>query len=173
MTLTSHGHHIEGSPEEVGDIPPAASCGGPGLCSLCTSQVIAWQEAAARENFLNDLNDAISQHQGVLIGTQFVSKQVFIEAIQFTGGPASGMDIERWVNTNGGNATWKNSAEPWQSEDGTLSHDGWPESLTVQTIEGTYPEAPPGWWIVKGTMGEFYPCRDDVFQQKYERVSNG
>jgi hypothetical protein len=29
-----------------------------------------------------------------------------------------------------------------------------------------------GDWIIKGTRGEFYPCRDDVFQTKYEPVED-
>ena len=27
-----------------------------------------------------------------------------------------------------------------------------------------------GDWIIKGVQGEFYPCRDDVFQQTYDVV---
>lgn len=41
--------------------------------------------------------------------------------------------------------------------------------LTIATLEGDMVAA-PGWWIIRGTVGEFYPCRDDVFQAKYERV---
>lgn len=42
--------------------------------------------------------------------------------------------------------------------------------LTIATLEGDM-VAGPGWWIIRGTAGEFYPCRDDVFQTKYEKVN--
>lgn len=42
-------------------------------------------------------------------------------------------------------------------------------SLFIKTLEGTM-EARPGDWIIKGTEGEFYPCRDSVFKTKYELV---
>lgn len=38
--------------------------------------------------------------------------------------------------------------------------------LEIETLEGTM-TAGAGWWIILGTAGEFYPCRDDVFQTKY------
>lgn len=167
MTLTSHAHHIPGSPPETGDVPPAARCGGPGLCGICTKQSDTWRQEAERIGILEELDAAAPQHQGILVAQIYQSKIVNIEAIQFTGGAANGMDIEAWVKAFGGNATWRNEMEPWQSEDGTVGHDGIPEMLTIQTLEG-FMEAPPGWWIIRGTKGEFYPCRDDVFREKYE-----
>ena len=167
MTLTSHGHHIPGSPEEVGDSPPKARCGGPGLCGVCSSQTSVWQQEAERLGVLADLDNASVQHQGILVPQVYQSKIVNIEAIQFTGGAANGMDIEAWVKAFGGNATWRTHIDAWQSEDGNEGHGEIPEILTIQTLEG-YMEAPPSWWIIRGTKGEFYPCRDDVFQEKYE-----
>lgn len=41
--------------------------------------------------------------------------------------------------------------------------------LVIKTLEGDM-TAHPGDWIIKGTMGEFYPCKDEVFQRKYEPV---
>ena len=29
-----------------------------------------------------------------------------------------------------------------------------------------------GQWIIRGTKGEFYPCDDEVFREKYELVTN-
>jgi hypothetical protein len=29
-----------------------------------------------------------------------------------------------------------------------------------------------GDWIIRGLKGEFYPCRDEVFTQSYERVQS-
>lgn len=170
MTYTTHGHHITGSPEDLGDAPPKARCGGPGLCGVCSSQASAWQKEAARLGVLADLDNAV-QHQGILVPNVYQSKIVQIKAIQFTGGAANGMDIEAWVKANGGNATWRNEMAPWQSEDGREGHGGMPEMLTIESLEG-FMEAPPSWWIICGTKGEFYPCRDDVFREKYELVNN-
>ena len=43
------------------------------------------------------------------------------------------------------------------------------EPLIVQTLEGDM-QGNPGDWLIKGTRGEFYPCKDDVFRQKYEPI---
>jgi len=170
MTYTSHGHHIPGSPTDPGDALPKARCGGPGLCGVCTSQSDLWRQEAERLGVLEELDASTPQHEGILVAKIYQSKIVNIEAIQFTGGAANGMDIEAWVKAYGGNATWRNEIEPWTSEDGTVGHDGIPEMLTIQTLEG-FMEAPPGWWIIRGTKGEFYPCRDDVFREKYEELT--
>lgn len=167
MTYTSHGHHIPGSPKDPGDAPPAARCGGPGLCGVCTNQSDIYREEAERVGILKGLDAAVPQHEGILVARIYQTKIVNIEAIQFTGGASNGMDIEAWVRANGGNATWRNEQAPWQSEDGTTGHSGIPEMLTIQTTDG-YMEAPAGWWIIRGTEGEFYPISDETFQKKYE-----
>ena len=33
-------------------------------------------------------------------------------------------------------------------------------------------KAPVGSWIIRGPLGEYYPCRKDVFEQTYEAVDN-
>ena len=43
--------------------------------------------------------------------------------------------------------------------------------LIVQTLEGKA-VAKQGTWILKGTKGEFWPVRADIFKQKYEKVEN-
>lgn len=42
-------------------------------------------------------------------------------------------------------------------------------SLTIKTLEGDM-KAMPGDWIIKGVKGEFYPCRNDIFEATYELV---
>ena len=42
-------------------------------------------------------------------------------------------------------------------------------SINIKTLEG-YICASVGDWIIKGVKGEFYPCKDDVFQKSYEPV---
>ncbi len=43
-------------------------------------------------------------------------------------------------------------------------------TLIIQTLEGDM-KAQIGDWIIKGTRGEFYPCKPDVFAVKYEAVN--
>jgi len=41
--------------------------------------------------------------------------------------------------------------------------------LIIRTLEGEM-NANPGDWIIKGTKGEFYPCKPDIFPNIYEKV---
>ena len=38
--------------------------------------------------------------------------------------------------------------------------------MLIGTLEGTM-TAKPGDWIIQGINGEFYPCKDDIFQRTY------
>lgn len=42
-------------------------------------------------------------------------------------------------------------------------------SLYIQTLEGDM-LATIGSYIIKGVNGEFYPCREDIFEKTYEEV---
>lgn len=44
--------------------------------------------------------------------------------------------------------------------------------VTIPTPEGSM-KAQVGDWIIKGVMGEFYPCKDGVFTQTYEEFRDG
>lgn len=43
------------------------------------------------------------------------------------------------------------------------------KTLVIPTLEGEM-QAPPGWWIIQGVAGEFYPCEPAIFESTYERV---
>lgn len=45
-------------------------------------------------------------------------------------------------------------------------------SLYIKTLEGDM-LATIGSYIIKGVNGEFYPCREDIFEKTYEEVSTG
>ena len=79
---------------------------------------------------------------------KFKKKPVVIEAIQFTG--ENCIEI---IHFMGG---------PWQNLE--LNDTDWP---AIHTLEGTL-TASPGDWIIKGVKGEFYPCKPEVFAEKYE-----
>lgn len=42
--------------------------------------------------------------------------------------------------------------------------------IAIDTLEGTM-LAMPGDWIIRGVAGEFYPCKNSIFQETYEAVS--
>ena len=44
------------------------------------------------------------------------------------------------------------------------------KDLIINTLEGEM-HAHPGWWIIKGVKGEFYPCDPIIFEMSYEKVT--
>ena len=77
---------------------------------------------------------------------QYRKKPVVIDSVQYLG--TNFDEIEAFV---GGDAEFR---------------DG---KLLVATLEGPL-HASPNDWIIKGVMGEFYPCKPDVFAATYEAV---
>lgn len=86
---------------------------------------------------------------------KFISKPVEIEAVWFDG--ANGKEIVDWINADSPESVGKAFAQG--------------DRLYIPTLEGTM-IASLFDWIVKGTRGEFYPCKPDVFETKYAE-SNG
>ena len=43
------------------------------------------------------------------------------------------------------------------------------QTLVIVTLEGDM-RANPGDWIIRGTKGEIYPCKPDIFAEIYEPV---
>lgn len=82
-------------------------------------------------------------------------KPVVIEAMRWTGTQASAQAIVEWAAQHGGSLTH------WQDR---LSGEHF---LRVTTLEGAL-LASPGDYIIRGVVGEHYPCRGDVFEQTYE-----
>lgn len=54
-----------------------------------------------------------------------------------------------------------NTAADWDDDGNPI--------LKIQTLEGVM-TARIGDWIIKGVKGEFYPCRNDIFEATYEKV---
>lgn len=105
------------------------------------------------------------------------SRPVVIEAFRWAGGPEKATPIINWVLENGGTARWdEEHREPLAADNGEVTAWGpmIPESMYIETLEGTM-RADIGDWIIRGTRGEFYPCKPDVFAVKYEILdeSNG
>lgn len=83
----------------------------------------------------------------------FQKKPLLIEAVQWSG--------SNWheVYAFAGHAVYTSDAK-----DGTVH-------LRVKTLDAEG-DCAPGDWVIRGTKGEFYPCREDIFQETYEPVDD-
>lgn len=59
----------------------------------------------------------------------------------------------------------------WLAQQGASVSDWlfFDRAITIPTLEGKM-TALDGDWIIKGVKGEFYPCKNDVFEATYEPV---
>lgn len=89
---------------------------------------------------------------------KFRKKPVEIEAIQFDG--HNGHAIERWSEKN---VVASPVLEP-TPDNPTGAY------LQVKTLEGVM-TAGVGDWIIRGVLGEYYPCKDAAFQRTYEKTT--
>lgn len=78
---------------------------------------------------------------------KYIKKPIPIEAIQWTGDNID--EIRDFIST-----------EEYNIRGG---------SLYIKTLEGDM-FAPIGSYIIKGVNGEFYPCREGIFEKTYEEV---
>lgn len=83
--------------------------------------------------------------------SMFRKHPVIIEARQFT--KADGAEVATWCG--GEFVEWPMAPESPQ--------------IKVATLEGEM-RAEVNNWIIKGVNGEFYPCRQDIFEKTYEPV---
>lgn len=86
---------------------------------------------------------------------KFRKKPVVIEAMQFNG-LNDWLDIVLWMKYSGDTAALENKVE--------YSHP----NMLIPTLEGIM-TANPTDWIIKGIKGEFYPCKNDIFESTYEK----
>lgn len=84
---------------------------------------------------------------------QYVSRPVIIEAIQWTGDNYSAIRDFCGIHPQGHGHCW------YSMDDRNF----------VSTLEGEM-EASRGDYIIRGLRGEFYPCKPDVFETKYEKL---
>lgn len=89
---------------------------------------------------------------------KFRKKPVEIEAIQFDG--HNGYSIERWSENK---VVTSPILEP-TPDNPTGAY------LQVKTLEGIM-TAGVGDWIIRGVVGEYYPCKHDAFERTYEKVT--
>ena len=93
-------------------------------------------------------------------------KPIVIEARQFTGGHKCASDLLFWMlggaDTTGCEMDGRKLLSTPQG-----CYNAAQDCMLIATLEGSM-AASPGCWIIKGVKGEFYPCRDDIFEATYE-----
>lgn len=87
---------------------------------------------------------------------KFKSKVIEIEAMQYT------------LETRDEVIAWCGAQHKGIDDDGAEIEL---KNLRIHTLEGVMMVC-PGDWIIKGTEGEFYPCKPSVFERKYESVED-
>ena len=105
------------------------------------------------------------------------SLPVVIEAAYWMGGVNQASEIIQWILDNDGTARYHEAGvadpkcpTPYFHETHhycpSCSWTDEPEHLSINTLEGIM-RANVGDYIIRGTRGEFYPCKPDVFTTKY------
>lgn len=101
---------------------------------------------------------------------KYKSLPVEVEAIQLLGNP---FILIEWVNKNGGEAfmgevTRHMSMGLYGKAKKYLTDKSNPK-VCIKTLEGVM-IAMFSDYIIKGTVGEFYPCKKEIFEKKYREV---
>lgn len=92
---------------------------------------------------------------------KYKTKPCEIEAIEWTGNNHREMynfltnDVDGYIQSSG--------------ENFYIDHNKVGGGLIIKTLEGDM-IASIGDYIIKGLRGEFYPCKTDVFEKKYEII---
>ena len=90
---------------------------------------------------------------------KYRTKACDIEAIRWTG-----LNLEAMQEFVGESLEYDIIDTAWQVQKGAPVIN-----IRIKTLEGVM-HASVGDYIIKGLRGEFYPCKPDVFEQKYELV---
>ena len=104
---------------------------------------------------------------------KFVKKPIPIEAMPFKVGTITeSLRVMEWMEDNGypylvGDVTRPGSLKNpnnWSEEKPTKGYYIRPDgALMIRTLEGDM-RVDPDDWVLKGVLGEFYPCKPDMFK---------
>lgn len=86
---------------------------------------------------------------------KYRKKPVIIEAIQFEDNSDRIIEIHEFMGGDTIRVNYEDKNNPY---------------LKIETLEGIM-KASVGDYIIKGVNGEFYPCKPDIFEKTYERVT--
>ena len=87
---------------------------------------------------------------------KYRKKPVVIEAIPFIDNADRIIEIQEFMGGDTIRVNYEDKNNPY---------------LKIETLEGIM-KAPVGDYIIKGVNGEFYPCKPDIFEKTYERVTD-
>lgn len=87
---------------------------------------------------------------------KYRKKPVIIEAIQFEDNSDRIIEIHEFMGGDTIRVNYEDKNNPY---------------LKIETFEGIM-KASVGDYIIKGVNGEFYPCKPDIFEKTYERVTD-
>ena len=88
---------------------------------------------------------------------KYRKKPVVIEAMQWTG--KNGVAIAAWTGEH-----------PDFKAYGKSSCFNYVQGAVYDYLHKTWVSCVEGDWIIKGIQGEFYPCKNDIFEATYELV---
>lgn len=93
----------------------------------------------------------------------FRKKPLTIEAMQYTGN--NGATLNKW---SGGKVIESPVLEP--TDDNPTG-----EYVQIKTIDTdkSFATAVVGDWVCKGIKGEFHPCKNEIFEESYEKAEIG
>ena len=96
---------------------------------------------------------------------KFKKKPVTIEAARLTGYGHIDIEVFHWVAGHVGIVDYDKLEKHKQG----VSLDPKNGDLLIASLEG-WMRATPGDWVIRGVMGEFYPCKPHIFASTYEPV---
>ena len=91
---------------------------------------------------------------------KYITKPVEIEAVRWTG--LNHEEIKAFV---GESLIYDIHGTAWEIEEGRPH-----VYMKIRTLEGDMTVS-VGDYIIKGLIGEFYPCKPGVFEEKYELIN--
>ena len=92
---------------------------------------------------------------------KFRKKPVVVEAVQYTGSVSSTIFIYGLVN--------KIDIETEDQANKIIAGCERNGGININTLEGIMLVS-KGDWVIKGIKGEFYPCKQDIFDATYEQI---
>lgn len=90
---------------------------------------------------------------------KYITKPVVIEAVKWTG-----LNLNEVKEFVGEDLIYDICDSAWEVGKGRPHI-----FMEIKTLEGNM-RADEGDYIIKGLRGEFYPCKPDVFEKKYEEL---
>ena len=94
--------------------------------------------------------------------TRFKKKQIVVEAAQLSGYGHIDIEIFHWIGSHIGIIDYCDIPNHTQG----VSIDPTNGDLLIKSLDGIL-RASIGDWVIRGVMGEFYPCKPHVFASSY------